>query len=341
MDRRSDSCADRFVRNGCGHAAIRDGCQRVVERGGRQRGESRLDVRLIRLQPLDQRADPFQQGVGAGPLVPQPQQIRSRPGRLDTFLVAGVEVFESRLTGDPRGEVGQRRERPTPEARAQAGARDAVDRDSVDQGIGQQPVQLDKPLLTNELLAPCGYRPPVDALLTFGGGVIGPASRPDYRGLGLGAVDIPQLLRLALDPQLRLGDEDDPALYAPVHACVALGQLGVAEAISLLGELPRLFEENWFHQALIVAAVGVGPPCIQALRALLEDGAGCEEARTFAALAALLDRAEGVDRELNGFAVSMLIDLGATGAIPSVARISQRACPTQRAASPAAIGEDD
>lgn len=191
---------------------------------------------------------------------------------------------------------------------------------------------MDKSLVTNALLAPCGYRPPVDTLLGFGAGVIGPASWPDYHALGLGAADI---------PQLHPSDEDDPAVYAPVHACVALGQLGAAAAIPLLGELPRLFEENWFHQALIVAAVGVGPPCIQALRALLEDGAACGEARTFAARSSSAASAEGVDRELNGFAVSMLIDLGATGAIPSVARISQRACPPQRAASPAASGEDD
>lgn len=199
---------------------------------------------------------------------------------------------------------------------------------------------MDESRIDNEALAPCGYRPPVDALLGLGAGVIGPAKWPDYRALGLGAADIPQLLRLALDPQLHLADEDDPAIYAPVHACAALGQLGATEAIPLVAELPRLFADDWLHQALIVAAVGAGPPGIPALRALLEDAGAGEDARTFAAaalaavgechpagrtaavaaLAALLDRAEGVDRELNGFAVCMLIDLGATEALPSVAR---------------------
>ena len=79
-------------------------------------------------------------------------------------------------------------------------------------------------LATNALLASCGYRPPVDALLTLGAGVIGPASWLDYRAPGLGAAGIPRLLRLPLDPQLHMADGDDPAARAPVHACAAPGQ---------------------------------------------------------------------------------------------------------------------
>ena len=130
---------------------------------------------------------------------------------------------------------------------------------------------------------PCPYRPPVDTLLGLGAGGIADGIWPDYRVMGLGEGDVPQLLRLALDPRLHLSEGDDPAVYAPVHACAALGQLGATAALPLLAELPRLFADDWLRQGLLALATGLGPPSIPALRAVLGDTAARWDVRAFAA----------------------------------------------------------
>lgn len=187
---------------------------------------------------------------------------------------------------------------------------------------------------------PCRYRPPVAVLLGLGSGGIADGTWPDYRLMGLGEDDVPQLLRLALDPRLHLTDGDDPAVYAPVHACAALGEFGATTALPLLEELPRLFADDWLQRSLLVLATGIGPPSIPALRAMLEDTVAGGDARTFAAealeavalghptaraaavaaLASVLDRTEGFDREVNSVAASKLIHLRAVEARPRIAR---------------------
>jgi len=89
---------------------------------------------------------------------------------------------------------------------------------------------------TDGRLAPCGYRPSVDALLDLDAGAIGTLIRPDDRAPGLGAVDVPQLNRLAPDHRLYLAVVDDP---------------GVAE-------LPRHVEDHRLRQSLILDAHSAG-----------------------------------------------------------------------------------
>lgn len=96
---------------------------------------------------------------------------------------------------------------------------------------------------TDERLAPCGYRPPVDALLELGAGAIGTPTWPGDRALGFGVATVPQLTRLAPNPRLYLADVDDP---------------GVAE-------LPRHIEDHRLRQSMILAAHSAGMQCGPAL----------------------------------------------------------------------------
>jgi HEAT repeat protein len=117
------------------------------------------------------------------------------------------------------------------------------------------------------------YPTPLDRLLTLGDPGWDESWR-DYRQLGLGPEHVPELARMAADPALNHGDPDSPAVYAPVHAWRALGQLGGVEALpTLLGLLGQLEEEGDDYVATDFPRVfaDLGPAVLSPLIAYLHD----------------------------------------------------------------------
>ena len=185
------------------------------------------------------------------------------------------------------------------------------------------------------------YDPPVDLLLALGEPSPGTAEWADYVALGLTRDDLPALVRMARDPLLDRS-ADANAVWAPVHAWRALGQLGdVAAAAPLLAHLAEANEDDDYALTDLPVALGMlGPGTLQALTTFL----GHREVRPFArggaaeAIAAVGNahpevRAAAVaalsgalahhvvqDRELNSLVVGALVDLRATEAAEVIAQ---------------------
>ncbi len=129
------------------------------------------------------------------------------------------------------------------------------------------------------------YAPPVDQLLTLGE----PSSKKNtrsYAALGITGADIPELIRMAGDDALHTAPGESPAVWAPVHAWRALGELRAVEAIEPLVELLARsgdLEDDWLLSDLPHALAAIGPACIPALAGLLTESARVEEARMTAA----------------------------------------------------------
>src|SRR5262249_30831408 len=97
------------------------------------------------------------------------------------------------------------------------------------------------------------YPEPVARLLTLGdpGGLGG--EWPDYLGFGLRAEHVPDLIRMATDPALNLGDPDSPEVWAPLHAWRVLGELkgveGIGPLLALL-ENEDMEDDDWVREEL-------------------------------------------------------------------------------------------
>jgi hypothetical protein len=77
------------------------------------------------------------------------------------------------------------------------------------------------------------YQPPVERLLTYGESEpITPDDWPDYRTLGIGPEHIPELIQMATDEHLNEADAESTAVWDPLHAWRALGQLRAVEPLS-------------------------------------------------------------------------------------------------------------
>jgi hypothetical protein len=116
------------------------------------------------------------------------------------------------------------------------------------------------------------YTPPVTQLLTLGD-VRGQPHR-DYLALGLNAVHIPDLIRMAQDDDLHWADSDSAEVWAPIHAWRALGQLRAVEAIEpLIAHLPRIDddEDDWAMEEIPHALAGIGQAAVPALALFLAD----------------------------------------------------------------------
>lgn len=164
---------------------------------------------------------------------------------------------------------------------------------------------------------------------------------PDYpTEYGLTRDDVPALLALALDETAL--PADDPAVWAPLHAWRALGQLGAPEAAEpIVGLLARLAdpdsEDDWGPMELPRVLGMLGPAALAPARALLDDAARdplvraaagesigevaarWPEARGagVAALTDVLARAD-TDPEVAAFTVSALVRAGAVEAAPAI-----------------------
>jgi hypothetical protein len=186
------------------------------------------------------------------------------------------------------------------------------------------------------------YAPPLDRLLTYGEGQWArPNQWPDYvQELGLGPEHIPDLIRMGTDPNLNTRKPDDLAVWAPLHAWRALGQLRAEAAIEpLLDQLDDV-DDDWAGENLPEVYGMIGPVALPTLVAYMDDPGRDISARIRGIRAVkeigqqhpdsyeqvvdlLLERLREPDEakeedELNGFLVSSLTDLKATRALPLI-----------------------
>lgn len=185
------------------------------------------------------------------------------------------------------------------------------------------------------------YKEPVDVLLTLGDARDSLGEWPDYSEYGIGAEHIPDLIRMATDPELNWADSDSLEVWAPIYAWRALGQLRAEEAIEpLLTLFHELEDSDWVGEELPRVYGMIGAAAIPALTAYLADisrdlfprahaahglaeiAQSHAEAREacIAALTQQLEAYQKNNRELNGFLVSYLIDLEATETAPLMKR---------------------
>jgi hypothetical protein len=163
--------------------------------------------------------------------------------------------------------------------------------------------------------------------------------RPDYLAMGLGAENIPELIRMATDKTLNNADSDSLEVWAPLHAWRTLGQLRAESAIEpLLGLFTRIDQEedDWVAEELPTVFGEIGPNALPALSDYLANPSHGLESRRAAALsiteigprhaesrdkcaAALshqLEQFKKNTRNFNGTLISLLLDLDAVKAAP-------------------------
>ncbi len=180
------------------------------------------------------------------------------------------------------------------------------------------------------------YGPPVDQLLTYGEErSYSSESWPNYLELGLGAEQIPDLIRMATDDALNWADSDSLEVWAPIHAWRALGQLRAEAAVEpLLTLFESLDDSDWVTEELPEVFAMIGPAALPALAAYIADvshdvearisaipsvekiGTRWPEARS-ASVALLMEQLERFaenEPEVNGFLVLGLVELHAEAA---------------------------
>jgi len=187
------------------------------------------------------------------------------------------------------------------------------------------------------------YTEPVAKLLTLGRPV---GEWPDYpTRFGLTSADIPELLRMAQDDDLRFmehpedaSDDDElPEWYAGVYAWRALAQLKAHEAVPVMLHILRKSElddeydeDDWLASEAHTLFCLIGPTVIPDLAAALTDRANppymrgslgeafgkiaetypeIRDACVAPILEALRDHAHN-DEMLNGFLISSLVEMG-------------------------------
>ena len=190
---------------------------------------------------------------------------------------------------------------------------------------------------------PCGdYAEPVRHLLRLGepGGGYDPAEWPEYSAeFGIGHEHVGALIGIACDSALHHGDPDSSAVWAPVHAWRALGQLRAEAAVEPLLALLKALEHDEAADLEVPVVLGmIGPAAIPHIAGFLSDRAtptspiatAISGLREIAArypdcrrecigiLVRTLDPQADSDETINGFAVSALIDLRAVEAIDTI-----------------------
>ena len=193
-----------------------------------------------------------------------------------------------------------------------------------------------------------GDADPVGRLLTIGAGPsVGPEDWPDYATeFRLGREHAPELIRMACDPALNRGDPESPAIWAPVHAWRALGQLQIVEAVRpLLLFLKTTGEDDDIAAEELPTVFGlIGPAAVPVIAAflaapsrpnasILAAASGLREialrhppSRTecLALLVRLLAPDAPTDETGKGMVVANLLDLKAIEAIDAIRRAFRR-----------------
>jgi hypothetical protein len=135
------------------------------------------------------------------------------------------------------------------------------------------------------------YPSPVNKLLTYAD-----CSKlqelPNYiEEFRFGKEHIPDLIRMATDKNLHDADPDSLEVWAPLHACRALGQLRATEAIEPLITLFHEVYESWSYIDLPLVFGLIGESAIPSLRSYLADDSR-EVNQRFAAASSLTSIAE-------------------------------------------------
>jgi len=197
------------------------------------------------------------------------------------------------------------------------------------------------------------YPSPVDKLLTLGKPEAYSNVWQDYAALGIGPEQIPDLIRLALDNELRydhleedededeLDEEQELAFWGPLHAIRALGQLHAEAAIEpllTLFDIADKGDDEWVMEDFPATFAMIGPAALPALAAFVSDSSHLLYARSYAgealvsignaypetraesidALSRALEQYEKNDYELNGLLINNLIHLKAVEAAPLI-----------------------
>lgn len=155
----------------------------------------------------------------------------------------------------------------------------------------------------------------------------------------LTAEDEPELLRMAQDDELNQLTSKNPAVYAPVHAVRALGQVGSIAMVEPLLELLEAFgDDDWLSSDIPQTLAALGTAILPQVEQFLRDVSKSEWARcsltayyTEGALRfpnkreVLADSARSVlsdfdrfDNEFNGILISELMHLHARHALPTI-----------------------
>jgi hypothetical protein len=187
------------------------------------------------------------------------------------------------------------------------------------------------------------YGPPVDQLLRIGDDLRYEKSH-DYPAMGIGLEHVPDLARMAVDPQWDEMPPTSPEVWGPIHAWRALGQLraerGIPALVGILADQDDEDFNDWICEEIPPVLGEIGPAAIPELAALLERESAGEYARNDASrslaevgkrhpeardevvaiLSRTLERAGENDPTLNGMIVSDLIDLKAREAAGVIER---------------------
>ncbi|SLM31940.1 SEC-C motif domain containing protein [Desulfamplus magnetovallimortis] len=183
------------------------------------------------------------------------------------------------------------------------------------------------------------YKNPVAKLLEHGD-IRGRNKWPDYiNQYGFTNHHIPELIEMAIDETLNLGDPDSDEVWAPLHAWRTLGQLRAEEAIEpLMNLFHMLDDDDWSREELPEIYQMIGPKSIPALEKFIHDDTNNSYARTTAAhalekiaqsfpeakkqcqniLTETLKHFKDNDIELNSLVIHYLVEMHAVDALPII-----------------------
>jgi hypothetical protein len=179
------------------------------------------------------------------------------------------------------------------------------------------------------------YPSPLDKLLTLGSALKIADINEQIAKLGFTQAHVPDLVRMSRDRALNTMDGEADAVWAPIHALIALANLDVSAHVA---ELVPLFDvdSEWFGEDLPEILGKAGQPALEPLRQYIQDntrwqygrwnaGSAIEQVaqqhpelrdQAIQILSDVLAQATNNDPETNGFVLADLIHLNAVEALP-------------------------
>jgi hypothetical protein len=186
------------------------------------------------------------------------------------------------------------------------------------------------------------YLPPVSGLLTLGESAARQQPWPDYLAMGFTAGHVPELIRMASDPELASADTESLEVWGGLHAWRALGQLRAEAAITpLIRLLRQADDDDWVGMEVPEVLGMIGPAAFEPLRAAMAEWARDDvdpwianfaadslkeiasrfpemRAPVVEALRRQLSRHARQDPDLNALIVGCLMDMKAAEAAPEI-----------------------